>query len=345
MAAIVQLVDLVKSYGRSADAVAGLNLEVPEGSIFGLVGPNGAGKTTTMKIMATLLAPTRGQVWVGGHEVSRQPAQVRDRVGYMPDFFGVYDDLKVSEYLEFYGATYDIPAAKRRRLADDLLDLVDLTEKKNAYVDTLSRGMKQRLCLARALIHDPQVLILDEPASGLDPRARVEMRELLKELREMGKTVIISSHILSELGEVCTEIAIIDRGSLVASGTPEEILVQLNATRVLEIRVLSDPDAAAAFLAQQPGVGQIARVNGASLRVGFNGDDQGAAALLGAMVGAGLRPSSFAQAANTLEDLFLKVTGQNGQGGAAGDGGGGNGKGRGNGGGSGDSSGNGRMKA
>lgn len=315
MAAIVKVDGLTKSYGRAADAVAGLNLEVPAGSIFGLVGPNGAGKTTTMKIMATLLAPTRGQVWVAGHEVSQEPAHVRDKVGYMPDFFGVYDDLKVDEYLEFYGATYDLPAAKRRRLAADLLDLVDLSEKRDAYVDTLSRGMKQRLCLARALIHDPEVLILDEPASGLDPRARVEMRELLKELRDMGKTVIISSHILSELGEVCSEIAIIDHGSLVASGTPDQILVQLNATRVLEIKVLSDPAAAATFLAQQPGVGQIAQVNGASLRVGYTGDDQGAATLLAAMVGAGLRPASFSQASNTLEDLFLRVTGHRGNGG------------------------------
>ena len=313
MATMVQISELTKSYGRGgSEAVSGLNLEVPAGSIFGLVGPNGAGKTTTMRIMATLLSPTRGQVWVAGHEVSREPSKVRDKVGYMPDFFGVYDDLKVNEYLEFYGATYDIPKAQRQRLATDLLDLVDLAEKREAYVDTLSRGMKQRLCLARALMHDPEVLILDEPASGLDPRARVEMRELLKELREMGKTIVISSHILSELAEVCTEIAIVDRGRLVASGSPDQILAQLNATRIIEIKVLDDPAAAASFLAQQPGVGQIAQTNGHALRVGFSGDDQGAATLLAAMVGAGLRPASFAQATNTLEDLFLKVTGQNG---------------------------------
>ncbi|HWH23404.1 MAG TPA: ABC transporter ATP-binding protein, partial [Candidatus Limnocylindria bacterium] len=200
---------LSKRYGRTL-AVAGVDLAVEEGEIFGLVGPNGAGKTTTLKMLATLLVPSNGDAEIGGHSVRREPDAVRSVIGYMPDTFGVYDDMRAWEYLDFFGRCYGMSAARRRQMIGDLLELVDLADKRDAYVQSLSRGMQQRLCLAHALVHDPQVLLLDEPASGLDPRARVELRELLRELRALGKTILISSHILPELEELCTSVAIID---------------------------------------------------------------------------------------------------------------------------------------
>ena len=206
--------DLVKKYGNFT-AVDHLNMHVERGQIYGFIGPNGAGKTTTMRIVATLLAPTSGYVEVDGVDLQKDPIKVREKIGYMPDFFGVYDNLIVMEYLDFYGSAYGIEYAQRRRIADDLLELVDLSDKKDAYVDTLSRGMKQRLCLARCLIHNPQLLILDEPASGMDPRARAEIKGILKELKRMGKTILISSHILAELSEICDCVGIIDSRKVV----------------------------------------------------------------------------------------------------------------------------------
>ncbi|MFL7790503.1 MAG: ABC transporter ATP-binding protein, partial [Anaerolineae bacterium] len=232
MATIVETRGLVKRYGRLM-AVKGLDLVVEEGAVFGFVGPNGAGKTTTMRILATLLRPTSGEAWVAGCSVYKQRRDVRRAIGYMPDFFGVYGDMRVWEYLDFFSACYEIPADARRQLVGDLLELVDLSHRRDDYVDALSRGMKQRLCLARALAHDPKVLILDEPASGLDPRARVEIRELLRELQAMGKTIFVSSHILSEIEEVCTHIGIIEAGQLVATGTMEEMWQLIQAHRVL----------------------------------------------------------------------------------------------------------------
>jgi len=215
---MIRVESLVKIYGK-VRALDGLSFSVPERSIFGFVGPNGAGKTTTLKILATLLLPDSGKAWIAGSEVSVEPDQVKKNLGYMPDFFGVYSNLKANEYLEFYAQACGIPAARAKPVAKDLLELMDLSHKAGEFVEALSRGMKQRLCLARALVHDPPVLLLDEPASGLDPRARIEMRELLRELSTMGKTILISSHILSELAELCTNIGIIDQGRLVASGT------------------------------------------------------------------------------------------------------------------------------
>ena len=238
---MLEITNLVKKYGNFT-AVDNLSLKVNKGSIYGFVGPNGAGKTTTMKIISGLLSATSGSVKIDGVEVSDNPKALRDKIGYMPDFFGVYDNLRVSEYMDFYAGTYYIPYKDRENLIDNLLELVDLSHKKDSYVDSLSRGMKQRLCLARSLIHDPQLLILDEPASGLDPRARVEMKEILRQLRDMGKTIIISSHILPELAEMCTEIGIIDKGKLSAQGTVAEIMRKLSKKRFINVKVLENKE-------------------------------------------------------------------------------------------------------
>ena len=227
---IVKATGLVKRYDRTL-AVGGLDLDVEEGEIFGLVGPNGAGKTTTLRILATLLVPDAGDAEIAGASVRRNPNDVRRVLGFMPDSFGVYDDMKVWEYLDFFARCYGIPADRRRRMIGDLLDLVDLGPKRDTYVQGLSRGMQQRLCLAHTLVHDPQVLLLDEPASGLDPRARVELRELLRELRALGKTILVSSHILPELEELCTSVAIIDRGQVLAQGRVADIERRLRVGR------------------------------------------------------------------------------------------------------------------
>src|SRR5204863_3134293 len=235
MTDIVVTRGLVKRYPGTLP-VAGRGLNVGEGEIFGLVGPNGAGKTTTLRILATLLPATSGHAEVAGIDVRRNPDAARRVLGFMPDVFGVYDDMKVWEYLDFFARCYGIPGSKRRRMIGDLLDLVDLGDKRDAYVQSLSRGMQQRLCLAHTLVHDPQVLLLDEPASGLDPRARVELRELLRELRSLGKTIVISSHILPELEELCTSVAIVDRGRVLAAGTISEIGQRLRVGEVLRVR-------------------------------------------------------------------------------------------------------------
>ncbi len=226
---------LTKRYGGLV-AVNQLDLVVPKGSVFGLIGPNGAGKSTTFAMMASLLRPTTGRITVMGADPSKKPRTVRRRMGYMPDNLGVYDNLRVDEYLEFFAASYGIHRSEWPTLVDGLLELVDLGVKRTAMVNSLSRGMKQRLSLARALVHDPELLILDEPASGLDPRARVELRELLRSLNAMGKTIVISSHILAELEEMCTDIAIMEAGKLLASGPPRQILSQLGGARTIRVR-------------------------------------------------------------------------------------------------------------
>jgi len=232
---IIETKDLMKRYGKF-QAVNGVSLEVPAGSIYGFVGPNGAGKTTTMRMLTTLTRPTSGEARVAGHSVTEEPRAVRRAIGYMPDEFGVYDDMRVWEYLDFFAACYDIPEANRKKLIDDLLELVDLAHRRDDMVDKLSRGMKQRLSLARTLAHDPAVLILDEPASGLDPRARVEIRELLVELAKMGKTIFFSSHILADVSEICTHIGIIEGGKMVAQGSMEAMRAQLMPHREIMSR-------------------------------------------------------------------------------------------------------------
>ena len=313
MTSIVRTSGLIKRYPGTV-AVAGLDLEIAEGEIFGLVGPNGAGKTTTLRILATLLQPTAGEAEIAGISVTRNPDAARRVLGFMPDVFGVYDDMKVWEYLDFFARCYGIPAARRRQMIGDLLDLVDLGDKRNSYVQGLSRGMQQRLCLAHTLVHDPQVLLLDEPASGLDPRARVELRELLRELRALGKTILISSHILPELEELCTSVAIVDHGRVLAHGRVADIERRLRAGAVLRVKLFADEpaiEAARAWFAEQPFVASAALNPDGTIEIGFRGDDQATSRLLAAAVGAGLPILTFARAASDLEELFLQVTAQN----------------------------------
>jgi ABC-2 type transport system ATP-binding protein len=310
MSAIVRTDGLVKRYDRTL-AVAGIDLAIDQGEIFGLVGPNGAGKTTTLRMLATLLRPDAGTAEIDGWSVTRNPDEVRRVLGFMPDAFGVYDDMKVWEYLDFFARCYGLPAAGRRRMIGDLLELVDLGDRRDAYVQDLSRGMQQRLCLAHALVHDPLVLLLDEPASGLDPRARVELRELLRELRSMGKTIVISSHILPELEELCTSVAIVDRGQVLAQGRVAEIERRLRFGAVLRVRLLLDGDdlvAARDRFASQPDVASATILADGTLELGFRGDDAASARLLADAVAAGLPVASFARAASDLEELFLQVT-------------------------------------
>ncbi len=303
----VETIALTRQYGKLT-AVNALNLQVAPGSLFGLIGPNGAGKTTTLRMLAGLLDPTSGEIRINGHSTSDGWHEVRRQIGYMPDFFGVYEDMLVWEYLDFFARCYDIPSQRRGPMIEELLNLVDLTEKRAAYVQSLSRGMRQRLCLAHALVHDPAVLLLDEPASGLDPRARVEMRELLRELGAMGKTIIVSSHILSELAEMCDAIGIIERGELVACGPVEEISRQAWQGHTLRIKTLSpDSEAVEALLRDQPGVGNIFAANDA-LEVEFTGDDEATAALLEILIAEGIRVTSFSEISSDLEEIFLSLT-------------------------------------
>jgi ABC-2 type transport system ATP-binding protein len=312
MTPIIETRGLVKRYDGEL-AVAGVDLIIGPGEIYGLVGPNGAGKTTIMRILATLLAPTGGEALVCGIDVTTDPTEVRRRIGYMPDFYGIYDDLRVSEYLDFFARCYGVPAARRAGMIGELLEIVGLADKRNAYVESLSRGMRQRLCLAHTLVHDPQLLILDEPASGLDPRARVEMREILRELRTMGKTILVSSHILTEVGELCTSVGIIDRGRLLRSGQIAEIERSLRATALLRIDLISDSEAAIAWLGTDPRVGDVLAVSSEApitrLEVPFDGPADEQAALLRSMIEAGHTVSGFSQATSDLEEIFLKVTG------------------------------------
>src|SRR5579862_7645826 len=247
MAPMVEIKHLRKEY-KDLVAVKDLSLELERGDIFGFIGPNGAGKTTTIKMLATLLIPTAGTASINGIDVVRYPEQIRSIVGYMPDFFGVYDDIKVWEYLDFFAAAYRLPKHKRPSVIDDVLALTDLTEKKDSYVESLSRGMKQRLCLAKTLVHDPKVMLLDEPASGLDPRARIEIRELLKELQSMGKTIIVSSQILPEMEEFCNKIGIIERGEMIVAGEVSAIARQVRGQHTIDVGVVEEVERAEALL-------------------------------------------------------------------------------------------------
>ena len=304
--AFVEIDHLFVMYGRTV-AVKGLSFEIPQGEVFGFIGPNGAGKTTTIKVLATLLRPHAGEARIGGVSVARRPRAVRRMMGYMPDFFGVYEDLTVNEYLHFFAAAYRLDRARRRAVVDDLLALTDLGEKRDSPVDALSRGMKQRLGLARVLIHDPDLLLLDEPASGLDPRARIEIRELLKELKRMGKTILVSSHILHELAQVCTRIGIIEAGRMVAEGSLDDIYRQLGLKRLIHVQITNQTEEMVERAKAIPGVESVDRHVD---RLCFHVREDALAAedLLDALRALGARVYMFQPEAMDMETAFMKLT-------------------------------------
>ncbi len=303
---MIKTQDLTKVYGE-LHAIHNLTLELDEGDLFGFIGPNGSGKTTTMRILATLLQPTWGEATICGHSIYTHPKDIRRLIGYMPDFFGVYDDMKVIEYLEFFAAAYRIKGPARRKVCDETLELVELGYKRNALVTSLSRGMTQRLGLARVLLHDPQVLLLDEPASGLDPRARIEMRGLLKQLRGLGKTIMVSSHILPELADICNKVGIIERGKLLLSANVSDVMKQVRQRTLLCIRVLGKPDAAARLLEEHDLVESIEMRDGqifATLAEGVE-DYSDLPTLL---VEAGHKLTMFKEDEINLETAFMALT-------------------------------------
>ncbi len=316
---MIQTINLTKRYGEFV-ALNNLNLNLNEGDCFGFIGPNGAGKTTTIKILATLLKPSSGQAMIDGLTIGYQNRQIRPIIGYVPDFMGAYDDVTVIEYLEFFASAYGIHGDQRKRVVSDVLDLTDLTYKGDAEVNSLSRGMQQRLSVARVLLHDPKVLLLDEPASGLDPRARIEMRELLKELKRMGKTILISSHILHELAELCNTVGIIERGELLFQGTVSDILRRARMGRVVHLAVSQRTDAAAELLRQSPGVMKVAIVEGDSSSNGdpaiqreihLSFDESGPADVTdipNRLVNGGFRMLKFVEEPVNLETAFMRLT-------------------------------------
>jgi ABC-2 type transport system ATP-binding protein len=303
---MIELVDFGKDYGDFT-AVECLNLEIQAGEMFGFIGPNGAGKSTTMRFLTTLLKASRGEGRVNGFSVTQQPMRVRESIGYMPDNFGVYDGMKVWEFLDFFAVAYRIGRTERKRVISDVLELLDLAHKRDDYVNGLSRGMKQRLCLAKTLVHNPPVLVLDEPTSGLDPRARIEVKALLKELRRMGKTILISSHILTELADCCTSIGIIERGQLLMHGPIEEVHRRLKRNRIVEVRFVDSPDLGLSILRSSPHLRDLT-IDGSRITMELETDDQGVASLLQQLVAAGVGVRSYAEKDPTLEDVFMLVT-------------------------------------
>lgn len=304
--AAVQTIGLTRTYGQMV-ALNSLDLSVYRGDLFGFIGSNGAGKTTTLRILATFLTPTAGQAIVLGHDVVRDADAVRHVIGYMPDFFGVYKDMEVTEYLDFFGACYKIPTAQREKTVNDVLELVGLSEKKGALIGALSRGMQQRLGLARVLIHDPQVLLLDEPASGLDPRARIEMMAILQELQRMGKTIIISSHILSELQTLCNRVAIIERGKLIYSGPVQGVRDQMATGRIVWVRVKSEPEKAIEILKARSEVTEAAASDG-QIKVTLADHETDHSIIAEALVHGGARVLEVREDELGLEEVFLRVT-------------------------------------
>jgi ABC-2 type transport system ATP-binding protein len=298
---------LTKRYG-ALTALDRLDLELEAGDVFGFIGPNGAGKSTTMKILAGLLEPSAGSALIMGREIARNGEFVRRNIGYMPDVFGVYEDLTVTEYLEFFASAYGLPRKQRKRIVGDVLELTDLKYKQDALVDSLSRGMQQRLGLARVLVHDPPVLLLDEPASGLDPRARIEIRELLKELQRLGKTILVSSHILSELGEFCNKLGIIERGKLITTGTIAELMDRVRARPVIAVQVLGDSAAAVALLRSDERVAQVEANGDGQLLVSLHDPSLHHHFLIERLLAGNVRIHSIAPQQLKLEDVFLRLT-------------------------------------
>ena len=303
---MIKTQDLTKVYG-SLHAINNLTLHLVEGDLFGFIGPNGSGKTTTMRILATLLQPTWGEASICGHSIYTHPKEIRRLIGYMPDFFGVYDDMKVIEYLEFFAAAYRIKGSARRKICNDTLELVELGYKRDALVTSLSRGMTQRLGLARVLLHDPKVLLLDEPASGLDPRARIEIRTLLKQLGKLGKTIMVSSHILPELADICNKVGIVERGELLVSANVADVMKQVRRRTLLSIAVAGDMDAAAKLLDAQASVESIELRDGRIFTTLAEGvEDYSDLPTL--LVQAGHKLTEFKEDEINLETAFMALT-------------------------------------
>lgn len=303
---MLSIKNLEKSYG-SFKALNGVNLEIEKGDIFGFIGPNGAGKSTTMKIVAGLLSADSGEVYVDDVNALKNNRKLKEKIGYMPDFFGVYDNITAIEYLEFYASIYGIVGEEARSLGMDLLELVNLQHKHDSYVDGLSRGMKQRLCLARCLVHNPELLILDEPASGMDPKSRYEMKSILKNLKSMGKTIIVSSHILSELGEICNKIGIIKNGNIVCQGTVEEVTLMASGSAPVTIQVLENPKAAVEILREVPFVKNIS-LDENKIVASIVGGEKEASILLKTLVNRDIPVTSFTKSVGNLEDVFIQIT-------------------------------------
>jgi len=296
--------DLRVDYG-AVTAVHGLDLEISEGEIFGLIGPNGAGKTSTIRVLATLLEPTYGDVLIGGHDVAEEPEEARALLGYMPDWAPVHDDLKVWEFMDFFACAHGLPPADRKRRIAACLDLVELSSKRNEFARNLSRGMKQRLVLAKTLLHEPRVLLLDEPASGLDPRARIELREILKELVGRGRTVLVSSHILTELADFCTAVGIMEKGRMVVSGKVDEIVRRLTPRKELIVEILEQDERALEIIRSDPRVSDVSGER--FLEVSFDGDDEDASRLLARLVSSGVKVKAFHERRPDLEDIFMRI--------------------------------------
>jgi len=303
---MIELSEFGKDYGDFT-AVGNISMKIEAGEMFGFIGPNGAGKSTSIRFLATLLKPTRGDGTVNGFSVNRQPMDVRRSIGYMPDDFGVYDGMKVWEFLDFFAVAYQIGRSQRKAVIGDVLELLDLTHKRDDYVNGLSRGMKQRLCLAKTLVHDPPVLILDEPTSGLDPRARIEVKALLRELRRMGKTILISSHILSELADCCTSIGVIERGQLLMHGPIDMVYRKIRRNRIVEVRFLANQEIGISILRSSPNLRGI-DIDGSRATAEIDTDDEGLSQLMSQLVSAGVKMKSFHDKDPTLEDVFMLVT-------------------------------------
>lgn len=300
----------IRGFGKEYDgfkAVENLDLKIEEGEMFGFIGPNGAGKSTTIRFLATLLKATRGEATVNGFSVTKDPMNVRRSVGYMPDAFGVYDGMKVWEFLDFFAVAYRLSRTQRKQVIPDVLELLDLTYKRDDYVNGLSRGMKQRLCLAKTLVHDPPVLILDEPASGLDPRARVEVKALLKELRRMGKTILISSHILTELADCCTSIGIIERGKLLMHGPIDDVYRRIRGNQVIQARFGTNFDIGLSIIRSNPDVRDV-QVDGDKITIEFSKPDHNSAEMLATLIKQEVEVKSYAEKEPNLEDVFMMVT-------------------------------------
>jgi ABC-2 type transport system ATP-binding protein len=303
---MIEIVGFGKDYGEFT-AVESLDLKIAEGETFGFIGPNGAGKSTTIRFLATLLKASRGTGTVNGYSVSDDPMSVRRSVGYMPDNFGVYDGMRVWEFLDFFAVAYKMGRSKRKQIITEVLELLDLTHKRDDFVNGLSRGMKQRLCLAKTLVHDPPVLILDEPASGLDPRARLEVKALLKELRRMGKTILISSHILTELADCCTSIGIIERGKLLMNGPIEDVYRRIRGLRQVEVKFTDKMEIGMSIIRSSPHF-RNADILNQTAKIELDTDDAGVAEILSQLTAQGVGVRSYAEKDPSLEDVFMMVT-------------------------------------